>query len=158
MSMAYLVSMKSKDPRTKIGSIIVGPDNEVVSIGYNGICRGVCDNIPMRDERPDKYFYYEHSERNSLYNAARIGVSTKGCKIYTQGIPCADCARGIIQSGIVEVIVHKGWNDKNGQKWIESAKFSKKMFVEACVSLTYYEGPIISKIVGLNNGVEINLD
>lgn len=152
MSMAYLVAMKSKDPKTKIGAVIVGPENEVLSVGYNGICRGVRDNIPERNERPIKYAFYEHAERNAIYNAARIGVITKGCKIYTQGVPCCDCARGIIQAGIHHVIVHYHWNKKNGPKWIESSEFSKQMFSETGITLTYYTGQLITNINGLNDG------
>ena len=56
--------------------------------------------IEERQERPEKYYWFEHAERNSIYNAARIGVSTKGSKMYmTCGVPCADCARAIINAG-----------------------------------------------------------
>lgn len=152
MSMAYLVAMKSKDPKTRIGAVIVGVDNEVVSVGYNGLCRGVDDNVLERNERPTKYAFYEHGERNSIYNAARIGVSTKGCRMYTQGIPCCDCGRGVIQAGITEVIVHRQWNNLNATKWIESSNHSKEMFLEAGVTLRYYDGFLIENIIGLNDG------
>ena len=40
------------------------------------------DNKIDRQKKPEKYFWFEHAERNAIYNAARIGVSTKGCTIY----------------------------------------------------------------------------
>ena len=46
MEVAELVSTWSKDPSTKVGAIVVGPDREIRSTGYNGLVRGVDDNKP----------------------------------------------------------------------------------------------------------------
>ena len=78
----HQVKLKSKDERTQIGALIVGVDNEIVSTGYNSFPRGIVDSRPERQERPEKYYWFEHAERNAIYNAARIGVSTKGCTMY----------------------------------------------------------------------------
>lgn len=99
----YKVAEKSKDKHTKVGCVIVGPDNEIRSTGYNSFVRGLDDNDTSRLERPEKYYWIEHAERNAIYNAARIGVSVKGCKIYIPSLPCVECARAIVSSGIVEV-------------------------------------------------------
>ena len=96
MSMAYLVAAKSKDIRTHIGAVVVGLNNEIKTTGYNSFVRGLQDNMPERQEKPEKFYWFEHAERNAIYNATLIGTSLKGCKMYTNGIPCADCARGII--------------------------------------------------------------
>ena len=55
MEMAFLVASWSKDPSTKTGAIVVGPDREIRATGYNGLVRGVDDNKPERMERPTKY-------------------------------------------------------------------------------------------------------
>jgi dCMP deaminase len=106
VKMAQLAASKSKDQSTKCGAIIVGPDNEVVSTGFNGFPRNVNEDIEDRWERPQKYEWTEHGERNAIFNAARVGVSTRGCKMYMnyQVECCSDCTRAIIQAGIVEVI------------------------------------------------------
>lgn len=171
MSMVYLVAMKSKDPRTKIGAVIVGDDNEVISTGFNGLPRGVMDGgknedtgdvflvYPERHQRPEKYFWYEHAERNAIYNAARVGVPLKSSTMYTQGIPCADCARGVIQAGIKIVIIHKGWEDagsyRDSKKWAESAERSKQMFSEARVMLEYYSGDFLHELHGYSDGAQL---
>ena len=105
--MCDLVAEKSKDPSTKVGAVIVGKNNEVVSTGFNGFPRGFKDkDVPERYERPLKYDLTEHAERNAIYNAARIGSRLDECKIYVNSLPpCTDCARGIIQSGIKEVVI-----------------------------------------------------
>jgi dCMP deaminase len=85
MDMAKLVASKSKDRSRKVGCVIVGPDNEVRSVGYNGFPRGIADHIEWRHERPAKYKWTEHAERNAIYNSARAGIRTEGCRIYTWG-------------------------------------------------------------------------
>ena len=137
IEIARLVSTRSKDESTKIGAVVVGPDNEIISTGYNSFPRGIDDNRPERQERPEKYRWFEHAERNSIYNAARHGVALKGCRIYMSCfIPCTDCARAIIQVGIKEVILgNNGSNDK--QKWVEEAERSKQMFKEAGVIVRF---------------------
>ena len=72
MSMVYLVAMKSKDDSTHLGAVIVSQDNEIRSFGYNGLARGINDDVVERQERPEKYFWFEHAERNAIYNAGRM--------------------------------------------------------------------------------------
>jgi dCMP deaminase len=139
-NIVHQVKLKSKDEKTQIGAVIVGEDNEIVSTGYNSFPRGISDDISERQERPEKYFWFEHAERNAIYNAARIGVSTKGTTMYlTCGIPCADCCRGIINAGITTIVCEVGEAGAKGPKWEESGKRSLQMFNEAGVKIQYYE-------------------
>jgi dCMP deaminase len=136
---AHQVKLKSKDRYTQIGAVVVGSDNQIVSTGYNSFPRGIDDSIDERQERPEKYYWFEHAERNSLYNAALIGVSTKGCTMYlTCGIPCSDCARGIINSGIKKIVCERV-GGAVGNLWDEHAKRSIEMFNEAGVKIEYYK-------------------
>ena len=137
-NIANQVKLKSKDKYTQIGAVIVGVDNEIVSTGYNSFPRGMNDDIPERQERPEKYYWMEHAERNSIYNAARIGVSTKGCDMYLScDMPCVDCTRAIIQSGIKKVYIVKGKGAK-GNHWDEHYKRSELMFKDCGVNIEYY--------------------
>ena len=139
INIAEQVKLKSKDERTQIGVVIVGKDNEIVSTGYNSFPRGIVDDIDERQERPEKYFWFEHAERNAIYNAARIGVSTLGTTMYmTCGMSCSDCARAIINSGVSKIVLRKGRGAK-GDKWDESSVRSMKMFEEAGVVVEYYD-------------------
>ena len=138
---ARLWATKSKDPNTQIGAVIVGPDNEVISTGYNSFPRGIDDNVPERSERPEKYFWMCHAERNAIYQAARHGTSLKDCRMFVScWVPCTDCARAIIQVGIQEVVLGQKVEKASRTKWIEEAKRSEQMFKEAGVKLRYYEG------------------
>jgi dCMP deaminase len=116
LDICEVVAKRSKDRNTKVGAVIVGPDNEIRSTGYNSFPRGILDNLSSRQERPAKYLYFEHAERNAIYNASRIGVSLRGCRVYIPWLPCAECARAIIQVGICQVVVREAgcpphWRD-----------------------------------------------
>lgn len=138
IKIAEVVKLKSKDIFTQIGAVIVGKDKEIVSTGYNSFPRGISDKEDERQERPEKYFWFEHAERNAIYNAARIGASTKGCTIYISStLPCADCTRGIINAGI-ERVVCKNVPATDQKKWEESFERSKTMLIEAGVEILFY--------------------
>ena len=135
MNIVYLIAMKSKDENTHVGAVVVNPNNEIITMGYNGLVRGINDDVPERQEKPEKYFWFEHAERNAIYNAARIGALLVGCKMYTNGITCVYCARGVIQSGIMEVIVDIECDSGNEGKCKERADRGRSMLEEAGVKI-----------------------
>jgi dCMP deaminase len=144
ITMAYLVSMKSKDPSTKVGAIIAGPDKEIRATGYNGFPRGVLD-LPERYENKEyKYLAINHAEENAILHCARIGVSAFGCIIYTPWFPCSYCTKAIIQSGISKVVYHKEFpGNKNNEKWSKSIDIAKSMLKEASIEIRCFSGMIL---------------
>ncbi len=138
LDQALAIAQWSKDQSTKVGCVIVGPNREIRSSGYNGFPRGVNDDVPERHVRPVKYKFFEHAERNAIYNAARVGTAIDGCTLYCgstmQGPPCVDCARACIQSGIARVVC--GGSSFPGdwrEDWRESMLVSVDLFKEAGV-------------------------
>src|SRR5204862_2570860 len=105
LEICKVVAARSKDPNTQIGCVIVGPNHEIRSTGYNSFPRGIRDDVPERLVRPTKYLWIEHAERNGICNAARAGTATEGCTVYVEIMPCMDCARAIVQAGIVQAVV-----------------------------------------------------
>ena len=153
VDLTLTVASKSKDPSRQVGCIIVGPDKEIRSTGFNGFPRGVRETtnfehevvdtdkdirtqdilykcscgkliehkyndindpfaahfgrqsgvLSRRWDRPIKYQFVEHAERNAIYNAARVGTPTLGCSAFVSLAPCVGCARALVQAGIVEV-------------------------------------------------------
>lgn len=101
LDLAVHVSEWSKDPSTKVGSVIVAPDRRVLSIGYNGFPRGVHDLEERLSHRETKYAFVAHAERNALDN---VETSMRGCTIYATLQPCAECTKSIIQKGIKRVV------------------------------------------------------
>lgn len=155
MMMVYLVASRSKDKRTHMGAIVVGPKKEIRSTGYNGFVRGLNDDVPERHTRGEKQYWFEHAERNAIYNATLVGTSLINCVMYTNGIPCMDCARGIVQSGIREVVVDKKW-DINLEEWAARNRRTIEMFEETGVNLRHHDTKYI-EIKKFNDGVALPL-
>lgn len=129
LALAEHVAQWSKDPSTKVGAVIVDPNNRIISVGYNGFPRGV-DDLPERLENRDiKYKIIIHGEENALL-FARGPVN--GYRLYVWPLmPCAPCAAMVIQAGIVEVIAPVSDNPR----WVEDFKLAKTLFDEAGVKV-----------------------
>ena len=95
MTIAMVVAQRSLDQETKHGCVVVAEDNTILSMGYNSPPRG-CDDRDVPQTRPEKYFWFEHAERNAIYNAAKHGISLKGATFYCTGHPCGDCFRAMM--------------------------------------------------------------
>ena len=131
LELAESVGSWSKDRSTKVGAVIVGNNREVLSMGYNGFPRNCNDDVDARHERPLKYKWAEHAERNAIYNAARNGVRLEGSKIYLRWYPCCDCARAIVQSGIKYLICTAP--DFDHPRWGEDFRISQEILDEGGV-------------------------
>ena len=106
MGIALLSAKRSKDPNTNVGACIVDNDHKVVSIGYNGMPKGLNENKLSwnKNEGLDsKYLYVCHAEFNAILNT-KNNTNLKGCTIYVTLFPCNECAKAIIQVGISKVI------------------------------------------------------
>lgn len=141
VNICEVIKEKSKDESTKIGVVIVGLDKQIITTGYNSFPRGINDNLPERQERPEKYYWFSHAETNAIINAALNGTSTKNSTMYMScGIPCPDCARNIVNAGIIHIVCKKDQSVMNNpQKWEELSKRSKMMFDEAGVKISYWD-------------------
>jgi dCMP deaminase len=102
-----LEAEKSIDTDTQVGCVVVDLERKIQVRGHNTLPRGIAAEPPERLGRPDKYTWVEHAERNAIYSAARSGIELAGCTMYVDLTPCVDCARGIIQAGLWEVVVSK---------------------------------------------------
>ena len=132
LEMARNSAMWSKDPSTKVGSIIVDDDKRVVSVGYNGFPKGVDDDGRL-ENREEKYKMIVHAERNALLFANK---EVKDCHIYTYPfMPCSVCAGMIIQAGIKRVVSVKNENSR----WQEDFKVSRRLFNESGITLIEYD-------------------
>lgn len=132
MRLANEVATWSKDPSMKVGAVVVDDKRSIRATGYNGPPREVLDQ-ERRWERPGKYNYVAHAEENAVAQAARIGVSLSGCTLYVSSLPpCSTCARLIIQSGIIRVVVE---STEIPERWADSMEASRCMFKEAGIKV-----------------------
>ena len=131
LNLADFVSTWSKDPSTKVGSVITDEYNRIVSVGYNGFPRGIDDDARLKN-REEKYKMIVHAEMNAILTAAR---DLSGCTIYTTPfLPCSNCATHIIQAGIKRVVAPIN----KEPRWEENLKLSESILKEAELSVITY--------------------
>lgn len=133
LEQAVNISRRSNDPSTKVGCVFF-KNGEIISQGYNAFPRGV-NSTNNRWQRPAKYKWVEHAERNAIYKAARTGVPLNGSVAACTLFPCADCARAMIQVGVKKLIVKKP--NMNNARWGENFSIAEKMFSESGVKIVY---------------------
>lgn len=156
MRMAHVISWRSKDPNTQVGSVVVDEKNVVVGMGYNGFPRHTRDkDFPWARDAgflESKYAYVVHAEENAIYNS---NAKVDGCRLYCLLFPCNECAKTIIQCGIKEVVYE---NDKYPEEDIYVA--SRRLFDSAGVKYRHYQtawGQKSDKDKNGSSGVEIKI-
>lgn len=132
LRLAQHISEWSKDPSTKVGCVVVGPDREIRSTGFNGFPRGIEDSAERLDNRELKYPLICHAEENAIMHAARIGVALRGCVAYVTWPPCTRCARSLVQAGVSEVVYPSSLEIP--ERWRDDFEMSMQMLREAGVS------------------------
>jgi dCMP deaminase len=149
LALALVHARMSKDPNTRVGAVIVGPDREIISSGFNGFPRGIKDTRKRLDDRDEKLRLIIHAEMNAIVNAARIGVSVKGCDLYLAatddsgevwgGPPCTRCTVHIIQAGIRSVLTP--YFKRGPSRWADDIAAARLLLAEARVGLIEGEPP-----------------
>lgn len=146
MQTAYQFAKLSYASRRKVGCIIV-KDHQVISFGYNGMPHGFennCEEDQIRYyENPDhaatlidKGYTCEdngccskevtrrevlHAESNAIMKVAKSTMSCEGAELYTTTCPCFDCAKLIIQAGVVKVYYTEEYRDMSGVELLKKA-------------------------------------
>lgn len=139
MALAAHIGRWSKDRSAGTGCVIVGPDRLIRSTGFNGFVRGIDDEVGERHERPAKYAWTEHAERNAVYNAARLGIPLLGCTAYVNWFPCVDCARGLAQAGVIRLVALTP--DHTDARWGAEFALATAMLEEAGVAVKLMDAP-----------------
>lgn len=136
LELAKHISSWSKDS-TKVGAVIVAPDRSVLSLGYNGLPRGVEDSESRYTDRNLKLSMIVHAEPNAIIAS---GSDLTGSTIYVWPfMPCSNCAGAIIQAGIRRCVAPKNLVER----WQESFKLTRNMFAEAGVLLREVEDVVV---------------
>ena len=133
LKLATHISEWSKDPSTKVGCVVVGPDREIRSTGFNGFPRGIQDSDERLTNRDLKYPLICHAEENAIMHAARIGLALKGCTAYVTWPPCTRCARSLIQAGVSEIVIPSGLEIPD--RWRDDFEMSMGLLREAGVKI-----------------------
>lgn len=131
LELADHISSWSKDNSTKVGCVIVRPDNTIASVGYNGFPRGVNDDESRYSDRNIKYMMVKHAEENAIFSSTE---SLTGFTAYVTHHPCSSCTGSLIQNGIKKIITKTPKSDF-AVRFKESFEVSKIMLEEAGVEL-----------------------
>jgi len=130
--LAKHVAQWSKDPSTRVGAVIVDDLRHVVSVGYNGFPRGIKDDHRLT-VREEKYPLVVHAEANAILNAT---VPVRGCHLYLWPFPpCSECAKLIIQSGILMVHAPKALIP---QRWAMDVNRANLTLLEADIPTEFH--------------------
>jgi dCMP deaminase len=100
MRLALEVGSWSKDPRSKVGAILVDNRKRVIGLGYNGFPRNIEDDPALLTSREAKLARMVHAEVNAILNATS---SVEGAAIFTTLHPCGECSKIIIQCGVSHI-------------------------------------------------------
>ena len=141
MGMAYYASIRSHDSETKVGCVIVGSPNIVVGVGYNGFCTNVNEK-GLPTTRPDKYPFIVHAEANAITNLVVRQIDYY--KAYITHLPCANCAKLLWQTGVMEWYVPVG-SKAHGEK--EEDKIVYDHLIDNGLEITYLDPNIVYNIL-----------
>ena len=99
-----------------------------------GVCPRYVPEFGFKSGEGLEWCVAGHAERNVLINAARFGISTKGCKLYMDcGVPCTPCLVEIINAGIEEIIITK-WTvyDKSSEYLLRESNLKVRIYDHLC--------------------------
>jgi len=139
LELALKHSELARDPETRVGAVIVGPDGEVRSMGYNRFPDGIEESAERLNDRELKLSLMVHAELVAVVNAARVGLPLQGCTLYFAqtddtgivwgGVPCARCTEHLLMTGITEVISYPAKHAPS--KWHRDWAFARERFRES---------------------------
>jgi len=153
LNLAMQHSKMSKDPSTRVGAVIVGDSQQLLSAGFNGFPFGIKDTGDRLYNRDIKLKLVIHAEMNAIVLAARTGISLEGSTMYMVatsdgdywgGCPCTRCTVHLIQAGIKEIVTLPFKMGKSN--WLEDIKFAKSLMDEAGVKVTELDKDILDGV------------
>ncbi len=118
IQMARVWAKNSYCKRRQVGALLV-KDHMIISDGYNGTPSGFENDC--EDEANQSKPYVLHAEANAITKVAKSNNSSNGATLYITDSPCMDCAKLIIQAGIIRVVYGDEYRITDGIKLLEKA-------------------------------------
>ena len=129
---AALVASWSKIETTKVGCVLVAPDQTFI-VGFNGPARGFDDNLIPQLSREHLRAITTHAEINAIANAARAGFKTVGAVAFVTHPVCSQCMGALINAGVVAVYVTGALHPD----WITSVELGIWLATQCQIPVTY---------------------
>lgn len=130
MRVAHAFAALGTCDRLQVGAV-VHRGGRVLSTGYNGVPSGLphCNHsgevkmfqagVSVGEERGCQLAV--HAEANAIAWAARYGLSTEGASMTVTHMPCIDCAKMIINAGILSVTYEQPYRKLEGVQLLSRA-------------------------------------
>ena len=136
LRIAYEVATWSKDPGTRVGSVLV-QERRIIATGYNGFPAGISDTLERYSNRDTKLAFTVHAEVNAILNAAKNGAETGMSTLYVTFPPCVRCATSIIQAGITRLVCPD--LEFSPERWRSSFEEGQMLLKEAKLLVEYFD-------------------
>ncbi|PCJ80763.1 MAG: CMP deaminase [Bacteroidetes bacterium] len=127
MRMAEEWAKLSHCTRKNVGALIV-KEGMIIADGYNGSPSGFpneCEN-----DKGETFWYVLHAEANAITKLAKSNNSAEGATLYITLSPCRDCAKLILQSGIVRVVYKTAYKDTEGIDFLRKSSIQTELLEE----------------------------
>lgn len=128
LNLAFEIANFSKDPKCKVGALLVSPNKRNIVIGYNGFPRGIADDSRLLDKKL-KRMITTHAEMNAIYNSTE---NLEHWTLYVTKPPCVTCATAIIQKGISKVVTVE---ESKESSWLYQQQLAYDLFMEANIKV-----------------------
>lgn len=129
MQIAQLVATRSTCLRRKVGCVLV-KDKHILATGYNGVPSGLehCETVGCLRQQlgipsgeRHELCRATHAEQNALVQAARFGTPIEGATVYCTALPCAQCAKMLINAKVERVLYLGEYLDALGSELFREA-------------------------------------
>ncbi|MBO7481045.1 MAG: dCMP deaminase family protein [Bacteroidales bacterium] len=118
LDMAAIWAKNSYCKRRQVGALLV-KNRMIISDGFNGTPSGFENQC--EDENNTTKPYVLHAEANAITKVAKSGNSSEGATLYITTAPCIECAKLIIQAGIVRVVYAEEYRMSEGIELLKRA-------------------------------------
>jgi len=135
--MAEIVACRSTCSRAQVGAVLV-QHNRAIAIGYAGAPSGMphcidvgCDTHYIEKDDREHCFRTVHAEANVIAFSAKEGIKTNGATLYCTHKPCENCAKLLINAGIVKVVYLNDYGSHDGLSLLQAAGVKTLCYSEA---------------------------
>ena len=131
IKVAKLCAKNSYAIKLQVGAIIV-KDGQIMSDGFNGTPCGFENKCELQDINGNlhTFDYVLHAESNAILKCAKYGRPTDGSTLYITHSPCIECAKLIIQAGIIRVVYLEKYKDSYGIELLKKVGIIVEKFEE----------------------------
>ena len=139
MQITRQVATRSTCLRRQVGALIV-LDKRIIATGYNGGPAGLAhcldigclrEQLGIPSGQQHELCRGIHAEQNAIVQAARFGLPIDGSVLYCTTQPCAQCAKMLINAGVVEVVYEQAYPDDLACSLLEESGMLVRRFGEA---------------------------